>query len=150
VSFEDVNVFSPGQPSQSEDNDTYSDPTTQVYVTAQVRWVEGTLARNLPLDLDVSYRSIEALQGPALDYHDDRVVIPDNGTLVERVPAPLLEAEPTDSAVLDTPGVAYLPGQYRVQLTADVGPTSDVVSASFVEDPAGIFAELDEQDEQAE
>lgn len=144
VDLVDVTVFSPNQDSQSDEEDTYANPALPVFVTGSVAWVDGTTATNLDVDMTVDYRTPTDLTGFGARYHDDSFDIPDNGTFVEIVPAPLLAGSPSSYTPDPGPNLLYLPGQYHVSVMVDSGVFTDASTGSFVEDPAGIFASLDD------
>lgn len=143
IFFEQLELVSPGQTSDSEDNATYRDPTRTVFVKGQAVWGEGTIARNISVGMQTTYRGPENFTGPGLQYNEDRAHIPQNGTLWAPVPAPAFETQ-TPATDGGGPRVAYLPGQYRVVTSVSSGMFSDSQTRSFVEDPAGLFEALDD------
>lgn len=142
LDFRTVEIVSPHQESQSDEQHTYANPAEDVYVRAEAEWVENTTVRGYTLEMETSYRGVDRLVGLSLGYHEDHVRITQDGTLYELVPAPILGAEAADARADSGPSLVYLPGQYRVDLIASSGPYSDMATRSFVEDPAGIFAAL--------
>lgn len=145
LAFTRMDLVSPGQDPVGEHNSTYRDPAAPVFLVAQAEWVEGTPVRDLPVNITTTYRGPNGVQGPSLQYHDATPRIPSDGLLRFEVPAPVLAAEPgaTDSGSVG-PSLVYAPGQYTVRGQLSSGLYGDLHTRSFVEDPAGIFAELDQ------
>jgi PKD repeat protein len=144
LELENVHVFSPGQTSQSDDEDTYANPAELVYVSGTLTWVEGTPVAGKHVDMNVDYRTPTDRVGLGAQYYDGGFQTPANGTFVEVVPAPVATAAAGTYEPDVSPSLVYLPGQYHVNVAVTSGVYSDTGSASFVEDPAGIFAALDD------
>lgn len=141
VSFENLELLSPGQNSDSE-NDTYRDPTKPVFLTGQARWADGSLVRDYGVSLDVTYRGPQLIEGQGITYHESQVRIDQDGTMNVSIPAPILGVQADATGGPAGPDLAYLPGQYRVTSTIQSGLYSDIQSRSFIEDPVGIVDEL--------
>jgi PKD repeat protein len=142
IAFEQVEVFSPGQSSQSDEEDTFAEPARPVYVTGQAVWVDGTPAVDKNVDLTVDYRTPEDRTGLAARYYDAGFSTPSSGDFVEEVPAPVASTSPSGYDAETGPSVTYLPGQYHVGLRVTSGLYGQLAQVSFVEDPAGIFEQL--------
>lgn len=137
-----VEVFSPTQESQSDEEASYANPADPVFVTGSVRWVDGTPA-DVDLDMSVTYRTPTDKTGFGATYYEANIGTDDSGTFETEVPAPVVATSPSGYEARTGPSVAYLPGQYDVDLRSFSGVYADSAGVSFVEDPAGIFATLD-------
>lgn len=144
LSFDRLELVSPGQSDQGEDQRRYHDTTRPVYATGEIRWADGTMAKDVAFGLAATYRGADSLDAPSLTYFDDQARVPDNGTFFERVPAPVIGSDSGEPYADAGPSLTYLPGQYRVKLTATSGVFGDMQTASFLEDPVGILQTADE------
>lgn len=143
IFLEETKIVSPDQESSSENGTTYRNPTEEVFLQGEAEWVEGTQVRDYSVLVTASYRGIDELDGLAIRYSDRSVHIDSQGVLSTEIPAPILgtDTEPSGGSV--GPSLVYLPGQYKVTTTVSSGLYSDTQAESFIEDPAGIFAETD-------
>lgn len=131
----------PGAP--ETDGSTFHDPSEPVFASGIVTWADGSLAKNIRVDLSATYRTPLQTEAVALPYASWFVNTRSDGTFETQVPAPLVSTgETVDVSVL------FLPGRYQVQGQVRGGPgiTPDIAIRNFIEDPLGILAILKEND----
>lgn len=131
----------------SDQSITYHDPLEPVHVRGELVWAEGTPAHTYGIDLTATYNGPQDILGTyGIDYREWTEPTEDDGTFKILVPAPVLGASPSEPSFTepDDGGFLYLPGRYDVRVVASSDFMSDVERVTFVEDPEGIFAALED------
>jgi PKD repeat protein len=129
-----------------ESRTTYHDPLEPVEVRGLVTWGEGTPVDTWDLSFAAAYGLPDQLTGAGTTrYADWQDATDGQGTFASLVPAPLLGAGDQVVDQLDPrdASVAYPPGRYTVDVTAQTDARQDDAQVTFAEDPEGILAALD-------
>lgn len=131
----------------SDSNTTYHSPFEPVTVRGLVTWGEGTPVDTWDVQFEVSYDGPDHLLGSqSLTYRSWTEATSEEGIFETVAPAPILGADPGDTAETDpeSSSFVYLPGRYTVDVVAASELKADSDRVTFVQDPEGIFAALED------
>lgn len=125
---------------------TYHSPLEAVTVRGSVTWAEGTPTDTWDIQFDIAYDGPDNLLGAqSVTYRSWTEATSSLGEFEVVAPAPLLAADPGETAVTDPEdsSFVYLPGRYTVDVLAASELKTDAERVTFVQDPEGIFTALD-------